>query len=241
MSGNSRKNPGSAVPKLKLSASGTAKEGKPNVNVMPAQGEITSPPGNSSRRASGPESPTQRFNNNATNPSKGSDLRDHPLYHKVQTLPNELKPFLCHDWKKNRKYNLTKLKYYSILYHFNTATTARPNIKKELLENQFKTKLLPQLQPFCTPPPSNDEMDTDDDQEDFDPLHRSTTIAMLVNTIHSINPTVNVSSVALKDKVLVLYKHYVNPDLPFHQNSSYTAIPRTVKSKFVSKLSTQAI
>lgn len=174
-------------------------------------------------------------------PSKGSNLREHPLYHKVQTLPNDLKPFLCHDWKTNRKHNLTKLKYYSILYHFDPATTARPNIKKELLENNFKLNLLPQLQPFCTPPPSSNVMETDEDQEDYNPLHRTTTIAMLVNTIHSINPTVNVSPAALKDEVLVLYKHYVNPNLSLNQTSSYTTIPRTVKSAFVPKLSTQAI
>lgn len=68
MAGRTRKTPAQANPRLKLSASGTANEGKPNVNLVSAQGEITSPTGFSSRRASGPASPTQGVNNNAAAP-----------------------------------------------------------------------------------------------------------------------------------------------------------------------------
>ncbi|EGG04321.1 uncharacterized protein MELLADRAFT_89500 [Melampsora larici-populina 98AG31] len=236
--------PGSAKPKLKISGS-SATDGKSNVNMISAQGEITSPKDpNSSRRPSNTSpSPmgTTSFSA-ARNVTNIVDITKNPLYEKVQKLDSTLQPFLQHDWETNRKYNLTKLKFYNILHHFNPSTTSRPTHKKDELKSAFKKDLLPKLQPFCSPPPppADSHMDTDDGL-DFDPLHRSTTIAMLASTIHKINPRVNISSVALKDEVLALFKHYVNPNLRLPHNSDYTGRPRIVSSSFVPKLSIQAL
>lgn len=246
MSGNrSKPQPPSTTRSNKLNLSGAASNGgKPNVNLVSAQGEITSPQGSFPRRRPSAPSPTPNSNNKhaPSNPTDGSNLANHPLYPKIESLESDLRPFLKDDWETNQTYKLTKPKYYSILLHFDPETSARPSHKKDVLVSKFKKDLLPKLQPFRTsPPPANDTMETDDgSNEDYDPLSRRTTITMLANTIEKLNPHVKVSKFALKDEVLVLYKYYVNPNLQL-PSSQFTKQPRAVSSKFVPNLSIQMI
>lgn len=234
--------PATSKSKLKLSSSNT--DGKPNVNLVSAQGEITSPkdPIPLRQPSNTLPSPLGTTSFSAPRNETNSNITQHPLYEQVQNLDEELRPFLNHDWETNRKYKLTKIKIYNILYHFNPKTTSRPTHQKNALIAVFKRDLLPKLLPFCTtaPPIVESDMETDDGI-DFDPLHRNTTIAMLASTIHKYHPHVTISSAALKDEVLALYKHYVNPNLNLRQNADYTRRPRTVQSKLVPKLSIQAL
>ncbi|EGG04296.1 uncharacterized protein MELLADRAFT_89530 [Melampsora larici-populina 98AG31] len=240
-----------------LTASGKSSQ-ESKADIISVSGQITSPSG-MPKFSAGPgmpptNSPTSdpkkvhlKSSTEATSNPNYTPLSQHPLYPKVQSLHVSLHPFLYHDWESNGAYNLTSLKYYNILLHFNPSTKARPNKNKKILIDMFKSDLLPQLAPFCTSPtaaPTSYAMDTDDDQDtdtDFDPLDRRTTIAMLCDAIRSKNSRVNISSVALKDEVLALYKHFVNPFLQGLQKSSYTSKPNVVSSKRLEKLTSHQI
>lgn len=80
-------------------------------------------------------------------------------------------------------------------------------------------------------------MDTDDPALDYDPLSPRTTISKLKSVIESKKPQVNVSSVALKDEVLALYKYYINLDLDLPNKDKFTKRPRVVQFEMVSRLS----
>ncbi|EGG10881.1 uncharacterized protein MELLADRAFT_92228 [Melampsora larici-populina 98AG31] len=250
------KQPTNIKPSLTTSGK-SSQEGKPD--LISVTGHITSPggrpkfiPGQSTSFPGGNTlSPTP--NPTSEPPLNSSDkttffansipLTQHPLYAKVKTLHDSLHPFLCHDWESNDTYNLTSLKYYNVLLHFNPNTKARPTKLKKILIDMFKTELLPQLAPFCIPPPAplSSQMETDQEDIDFDPLDRRTTVAMLSDAIRSQSSRVSISSVALKDEVLALYKHYVNPYLAGLKKSTYTRKPNIVSSNRLDKLTTHQI
>lgn len=233
-----------SISKSKLKLSGGNVGGKPNVNLVSAQGEITSP--NESNynipRRSSDSSSTKKIVNDQTMLPPTSDITQHPFYLPVKKLKPDLQTFLMHDWDTNPKYKHTKLKYYQILYHFNPETGMRPTYKKEILKKEWESNLLPKLSPFLTAPPSRDDsMDTGDADFDYDPLHTRTTVGMLTRAIQKKNPRVAVSPAALKDEVLVLYKHYCDPTLPLPPIMKYTRIPRLAKTEKNSKLSIQEL
>lgn len=213
---------------LKLSSGNVG--AKSDVNPVSAKGEITSP-----KDAYYPKSSQSASQNSAGLPKP--NITQHPLYDAVQNLNSDLQTFLQHDWETNTEYKHTRLKYYRILHHFDPETESLPSHRKDVLVKEFK-KLLPKLSAFCLPPPPPpDEMDTDDPTLDYDPLNRRTTIAMLKSVIESKKPQVHISSVALKDDILALYKHYVNRDLELPNKDKFTKRPRVVHPRMVSKLS----
>ncbi|EGG12922.1 uncharacterized protein MELLADRAFT_87207 [Melampsora larici-populina 98AG31] len=233
MPGNGSKTP-AADPKTRFKLSGGSTQTKTDVNPVSAKGEISSPHDAHYPSFTTDQSPTR----NSTNLPKHPDITQHPLYRAVQKLHPDLQTFLEHDWETNSKHKHTKLKYYNILRHFNPETSLLPTDKKEELKKAFRDDLLPKLSAFCSPPPpSDEEMDTDDPTVDYHPLHRKTTIAMLKSIIAKKDRRVNISPVALKDEVLALYKHYINPTLELPQKDKFSKRPRAVQKTMVTRLS----
>lgn len=225
-------------------------QGKSSVNLISASGHITSPSATSVKLDQSVSDNTHKHTENSKGPDRPSStklptadstgLTDDPLSKAVEELDDALRPFLQPDWETNKSYQLTKLKYYHIMFHFNPQTSARPTHSKEILTKKFKKELLPKLTRFCiTEPPATPTMQVDDkdDTPDFNPLSRRTTVKMLTDTIHAKYPKVNVSPVALKDQVLVLYKHYVDRELRLPQTSNFNQKPKAVPSKSVGSLS----
>lgn len=179
-----------------------------------------------------PASPTPNPTPNAketstseTPQSNFSNLFTHPLWPKVQALPQDLHVFLQSDFDP-MALGIKNLNYYRVLVHFNPGTSSRPTHTKPKLTKDFMTNLRPLLEPFLmrtsVPTPS----ETLKPNIDFDPLGRHTTRAMLCDTIHSRCPGVTVRQDARINQVLVLYKAHVDPDLVLPVRKEFSCKPK---------------
>ncbi|EGF98949.1 uncharacterized protein MELLADRAFT_95010 [Melampsora larici-populina 98AG31] len=180
-----------------------------------------------------PTSPTPNSTQTAKDPSTSqnpqanfSNLFNHPLWPKVQTLPKDLHVFLEIDFESMAS-GIKNLNYYRVLAHFNPETKSRPTHNKAKLTHDFMTDLRPLLEPFLirTSVPPSDTLKPD---IDFDPLSRHTTRAMLCDAIHSRCPGVTIRQDARVDQVLVLYKAHVDPDLVLPFSKEFSCKPKTL-------------
>lgn len=157
------------------------------------------------------------------------DLRLHPLWHAVQTLPEDLQVFLSQDYTL-KKVEIKKMEYYRVLLHFNPATKARFCHLKVDLEHGFEEELLPRLKPFISSHPSSPSpMDEEHNHRDFDPMSASTTRRMLQNFLKSRVPTVKVPTHTSLSGLRLLYKQHIDTDLPVAREPHFTRTPRILK------------
>ncbi|EGG00612.1 uncharacterized protein MELLADRAFT_93098 [Melampsora larici-populina 98AG31] len=154
-------------------------------------------------------------------------LFNHPLWPKIQTLPETLHVFLRSDFDSIAS-KTTNLDYHRVLYHFDPKTKSRPSHTKAKLKKDFDDNLKPLLLPFAIDPPKPDAdaSETSPPDIDFDPLHRRTTRAMLSQAILSRRPGYSIASDARIDQILILYKAFVDPDLLLPVNREFIHKPK---------------
>lgn len=161
---------------------------------------------------------------------------------KAELIPIDLRACTLHDFKPKV---LTRLQLYRLMFHFDPNTKCRPNHSKTSLETAFSTDVAPLIRPFVSaaPPVTPVKMQTDgeDAENDFDPLSRKTTRAMLAEAISKRDPTLNISSSARTDQLLWLYKDVVDPKLPLGDYPEYGNVPRILKGYGVKQLSIEEL
>lgn len=154
---------------------------------------------------------------------------------KIQTLDDDLKVFLQPDITKSSK-GITSLKLYRILVHFNPNTPSRPSNLKDLLWSKYVTDVAPLLKPHLLPEPAA-SMETESSSHDFDPLSRKTTRKQLTDAVHSVNRQFFIPSNSPRDRLLVLYKKFVDKDLSLPWLTNFIKSPKVVKPERVHTLS----
>jgi hypothetical protein len=146
---------------------------------------------------------------------------------KLQTLADDPKIFLNGDTDQS---SVTCLKLYRILAHFNPGTSSRPGDRKDKLWDAFITHVFPILKPHIKPPASA-PMETESSSIDFDPLHRKTTRKQLTDAVHTVNPKLTIPSATPRDRLLVLYKVFIDKDLYLPWLTEFISSPKIGRHK----------
>lgn len=159
---------------------------------------------------------------------------------KLQTLDDDLKIFLLHGVEKSSD-GVTCLKIYRILVHFNPKTKARPHHLKDKLWDEFTKDVLPLLKNHMTPPPQA-SMQTDPSSfDDFNPLNRKTTRQQLIDAVRSVNKRISIPATSPRDRLLVLYKAFIDKDLQLGWLTEFIKSPNIVKQERVKDLSMEEL
>ncbi|EGG07412.1 uncharacterized protein MELLADRAFT_105982 [Melampsora larici-populina 98AG31] len=199
----------------------TASNGSPLAETAGPSGHSRSPTGPSHPLAP----PTSPLAMSGTHHLKRPPLKD-PIYAKVKGLSENQRLFLVHNFDKV-SHKPTKLQYYDFIRLFNPKTKSRPSDKKESLKAAYIKEVRPLLKSQILPPVST-TMETNTKDVDFDPLGRKTTKKMLIDAIEKKDPYAMIPTGATIDDVLVLYKHYVDPQLNLPVKTRFNKRPRTI-------------
>lgn len=151
---------------------------------------------------------------------------------KIETLDDELKIFLNGNTDQD---SVTALKLYRIIVHFHPNTPARPNHQKDKLWDKFISDVFPLIKPHLLPP-APAPMQTESSAFDFDPLNRKTTRKQLADSVHAVNPKLSVPSSTPRDRLLVLYKVFIDKDLNLPWLTEYLKVPKAVPRQHVQRL-----
>ncbi|KAH9808457.1 hypothetical protein DFH28DRAFT_909545 [Melampsora americana] len=162
-------------------------------------------------------------------PSSFSD----PNFTKIQTIADELRPYLQTEWDDKMTKKITKPQIYCILHHFNPETKSRPSNLKDSLIASFEKDVKPLIKPhfIVFQNPAGEAMETEQSgniDPDFDPLSSKTTCQMLRNAIERKEPSVDIPKTARRDWLLWLYKAYVDRDIVIPKDSRWTSRPRVL-------------
>lgn len=156
---------------------------------------------------------------------------------KVQTLDDTLKIFLQPNIGKD---DVTSLKLYRILVHFNPKTSSRPGNLKALLWDAYLKEVYPLLKPHLAPEPPA-PMESQSSTIDFNPLHRKTTQQHLITAVHLIVPKFVIPSASPRDRLLVLYKAFVDRDLHLPWLTDFIEAPNVVGRDRISQLNMEEL
>ncbi|EGF99331.1 uncharacterized protein MELLADRAFT_94676 [Melampsora larici-populina 98AG31] len=172
-------------------------------------------------------------------PQKMSPETTNEDWLKVQTLNDDLKIFLTPGNEKNTP-GITSLKLYRILVHFNPKTKHRPNTLKEILWNAFISDVFPLLKPHMLPSPPA-PMESEFLYNDFNPLSKKTTRKQLTDTIHSVVPKFGIPGSSTRDRILIVYKAFVDKDLKLPWLTEFIKPPNVVSKARVGDLSMEEL
>lgn len=155
---------------------------------------------------------------------------------KVQTLPDDLKVFLNHDFEAKRE-KIKNLQYYQLLYHSNQKTKGRPSHKKSKLQEVFDDEVKDLLRLYTrSPVVILEPMQTEESESpDFNPLSRKTTQGMLSEAIRKKAPGVSIPDTARIDQLLWLYKAKIDPGLELPKATEFSRIPRILPVERLAK------
>ncbi|EGF97216.1 uncharacterized protein MELLADRAFT_87246 [Melampsora larici-populina 98AG31] len=153
-------------------------------------------------------------------------------YFKIQTLPDNLRHFLEHDFEE-KKERYKNIDYYRILVHFNPATESRPTSRKDKLIDAFMKDVFPFLKPYRAPAPPQ-PMQTD--RKDFNPLSRRVKRQELIDVILETDRKVIIPNGVTNDGLLLLYKQHVDKDLNIPWQVEYIKPPNIVQRPQVKTL-----
>ncbi|EGG02885.1 uncharacterized protein MELLADRAFT_90480 [Melampsora larici-populina 98AG31] len=156
-------------------------------------------------------------------------------YFLIQTLPDNLRGFLDHDYE-NKKESYKCIDYYQILTHFDPATKSRPNHKKAKLIDEFLVKVLPLIKPYQLPVPPLPMQTERTTPRDFNPLSRRVCRQDLANVIWESDSSVVIPKAATSKGLLHLYKEHVDKDLRIPGDTKYISSPKVVKRLEVKSL-----
>ncbi|EGF97411.1 uncharacterized protein MELLADRAFT_85581 [Melampsora larici-populina 98AG31] len=202
---------------------------------------------NSKQGPSNPSSPTNKVTPAALPITSSTDKTQHPPipaphapssfldtnYIKLQTIADDLRPFLQSKWDAKMTKKITKPQIYRIVFHFDPATKSRPTHLKQVLIAAFDKDVKPLIQPYyiSSRHPAGDEMETEETTKsdpDFDPLSSKTTCQMLRDAIQKKEPEVEIPKIARREGLLWLYKAYVDSDICIPKDSRWTSKPRVL-------------
>ncbi|EGG08503.1 uncharacterized protein MELLADRAFT_84682 [Melampsora larici-populina 98AG31] len=171
-----------------------------------------------------------------TKPDLSEQSGTNAVYFKVQSLSDDLRGFLCHDYKE-KKQSFKNLDYYRIfIVHFDPGTTARPTNRKDKLIERFEAKVLPLIKTYQFPAPPIPMQTDQPSRKDFNPLARRTKRADLVHAILQAKPKTVIPTSARGDGLLYLYKEHVDPDLVIPGYTKFIKPPNVVRRAEVNTL-----
>ncbi|EGG00105.1 uncharacterized protein MELLADRAFT_93857 [Melampsora larici-populina 98AG31] len=154
---------------------------------------------------------------------------------KVQTLDDDLKIVFLVPGVDITSAGVTCLKLYRILIHFNPKSSSRPSHRKDKLWAEFAKDVVPILMPHMLPPPPA-PMQTETSFSDFNPLSRKTTRPQLISAVRTVNTIIYIPTSCTRDSLLVLYKAFIDKDLPLPWLTEFIKSPNIVKQDRVKDL-----
>lgn len=176
-----------------------------------------------------PQSPKNpSFDHLEQSTGKPPEAMMNSTYFKVQTLDNDPRQFLNHDYEYNKEVPKC-LQYYRILVHFNSETTSRPTHRKDKLIAAFMKDVFPLLRPYrMTAPPAPMQIDQKI-LKDFNPTSRRVKKQDLVDVILEAKPTAIIPKGTKNDALLYLYKEHVDNDLKLPGQTQFIRPPNVVQ------------